>query len=75
MPLTHILQESDNEHIAKLSHCITNEDLAVISEVKGDDDLIVCKLDHHKVISWLEKKVNIFFNVVLGNVKTKDNGF
>lgn len=61
MPLSHILQESNNEHIAKLSYCITNEDLAVISEVKGDDDLIVCKLDDHKVISWLERKVDILF--------------
>ena len=59
MTLSHILQESNNEHIAKLSRCISNEDLAVISEVKGEDDLIVFKLNDHKVISWLEKKVDI----------------
>ncbi|CAB4016274.1 ribonuclease H2 subunit B-like, partial [Paramuricea clavata] len=58
MTLDHILQDSNNEHLAKLSHCITNEDLALVTEVKGEDDLVALKLNHDKVISWLEKKVH-----------------
>ncbi len=61
MTLDHILQDSNNENIAKLSHCTTKEDLTLITEMKGEDDLVVCKLNHDKVISWLEKKVNMIF--------------
>jgi hypothetical protein len=61
MTLDDILQDSNNEHLAKLSHCITKEDLALITEVKGEDDLVALKLNHDKVIYWLEKKVNRFF--------------
>ena len=59
MTLEHILQDSNNENITKLSHCITKEELALITEMKGEDDLVVCKLSDNKVISWLEKKVKI----------------
>ncbi|XP_028405511.1 ribonuclease H2 subunit B-like [Dendronephthya gigantea] len=57
MTLEHILQESDNNNICELSHCITKEDLCLVTDMKGEEDLIVCKLNHDKVISWLEKKV------------------
>ena len=60
MTLEHILQESDNDHIRELSLCITKEDLCLVTDMKGEDDLIVCKLNHDKVISWLKKKVNFF---------------
>ena len=62
MTLQHILQDSNNEHITKLSQCITKEDLALVTEMKGEDDLVVYRLNDNKVISWLEKKVNIIFH-------------
>jgi hypothetical protein len=59
MTLNQVLQDSNNEHITKLAQCITKEDLALVTEMKGEDDFVVCKLNDNKVISWLEKKVNV----------------
>lgn len=57
MTLDHILQDSEFQLIGKISKCITQDDLKLLCDVKGEDDLIVCKLNDEKVISWLKTKV------------------
>lgn len=57
MTLDHILQDSDHQFIGKISKCITRDDLRLLCDVKGEDDLVVCKLNDDKVIAWLKTKV------------------
>lgn len=64
MTLDHILQDSDHQFIGKISKCITRDDLRLLCDVKGEDDLVVCKLNDDKVIAWLKTKVQYFIFVV-----------
>ena len=61
MTLDHILQDSSNHNLGKLSHCVTKEDLSLVTDLKEDVDFVVCKLNHDKVLSWLKEKVNYIF--------------
>ena len=57
MTLDHILQDTGHRHLGKLSKCISNEDIELLCDTKGDDDIFACKLNEDKVTSWLKTKV------------------
>ena len=57
MTLDHILQDNNHQHIGKLAKCISFEDLALLCDTKGQDDIQVCKLNEEKVSDWLKTKV------------------
>ena len=53
----------DEKHPAvnRLSNCVGQEEMTVICDCKGDDDLQVFRINEDKVIAWLKTKVSLFF--------------
>ena len=59
-PLDQQICDEEYPECTRLCNCVNQKQLGLIADLKGPEDLVVCKYNEEKTMKWLSLKVTFF---------------